>query len=123
MAYTPKVGDRVGMTWGGNDYAITVTHVGKRWMLGEEDGGQEVAYLVDQDWQLAPPPPVKVREWWVRIGAQHQSMFWHATQASAEEERNHPGVGGTVTQLRVTDGRLILCDEAGEPMAVEAVES
>ena len=126
MTYTPKVGDRVRLdSWYRGAWA-DVTYIGKALILGDTDTGAEAAYLLDQDWQLVPPPPVKVRERWVLVSASGYMALGDA-QFGRECKRE----GAVAHRLGVIDPKdipddirvLILCDEDGTPANAEAVES
>jgi hypothetical protein len=64
------------------------------------------------------PPLVKVREMWVRAMPSGNLLV-----GDAQYGRDCKRDGVLVYRLRVIDGHLVLCDEAGEPLTVEAVES
>ena len=127
MTYTPKVGDRVrGEAWPAYDW-VDVRYVDPEgWFAGVATDGHPGSFR-SGDWQLVPPPPVKVRESWVRDDGGGYSTY--DTRSGVEFGRSV--YGGTVTQLRVIDSRdipddirvLALCHEDGTPANVEAVES
>jgi hypothetical protein len=102
--YTPQVGDRVRWkTWADFVPPLTITAVGNRRLLAEDQFGHESVHPFDPGW-VKVPDPVVYPERWMNVYGGDVMFVAHVSRRSADFEAStgriaviHLAADGTLT--------------------------